>query len=81
MLAVNIKLWESSGGAVLACSALKQVYRDLLASKTIDVVRFIYLKGDKSVLFSRLTERESHFMPDTLLDCQLQTYKVKDRTF
>ena len=73
LLADNIKLWESSGGAVLACSALKQIYRDLLASTTTDVVKFIYLKGDKSVLFSRLTERESHFMPDTLLDSQLQT--------
>jgi len=73
LLADNIKLWQTSGGAVLACSALKQIYRDLLSSTTSGVVKFIYLEGDKTVLFSRLTSRESHFMPDTLLDSQLQT--------
>lgn len=73
LLADKIKLWEATGGAVLACSALKQIYRDLLSSTTTGVVKFVYLKGDKALLHSRLTSRESHFMPDTLLDSQLQT--------
>lgn len=73
LLADNIKQWETSGGAVLACSALKQMYRDLLSSTTTGVVKFIYLEGDKAVLHARLTSRGSHFMPDTLLDSQLQT--------
>lgn len=73
LLADNITQWESSGGAVLACSALKQMYRDLLTSTTTGVVKFIYLEGDKVLLHARLTSRESHFMPDTLLDSQLQT--------
>jgi gluconokinase len=73
LLADKIKLWESSGGAVLACSSLKQMYRDCLASTTKTAVKFIYLKGDKTLLHSRLTNRESHFMPETLLDSQLQT--------
>jgi gluconokinase len=73
LLADSIIQWESSGGAVLACSALKQMYRDLLSSTTTGVVKFIYLKGDKALLHARLTSRESHFMPDTLLDSQLQT--------
>jgi|TARA_R110000868_G_scaffold28142_3_gene105828 carbohydrate kinase (thermoresistant glucokinase family) len=73
LLADNIKLWETSGGAVLACSSLKQIYRDILSSTTTAVVKFIYLKGSKAVLHSRLSHRESHFMPETLLDSQLNT--------
>ncbi|GAC20746.1 gluconokinase [Paraglaciecola arctica] len=73
LLADKIKHWETLGGAILACSSLKQIYRDILSSTTNDVVKFIYLKGDKAVLHSRLSHRESHFMPETLLDSQLQT--------
>jgi gluconokinase len=73
LLADKIKFWESLGGAVLACSSLKQIYRDSLSSTTTDAVKFIYLKGDKAVLHSRLTNRGAHFMPETLLDSQLQT--------
>jgi gluconokinase len=73
LLADKIKLWESSGGAVLACSALKQMYRDCLSSTTAGAAKFIYLKGDKDLLHSRLTNRGSHFMPEALLDSQLQT--------
>ena len=36
------------------------------------VVQF-YLEGEKAVLYQRLTERQDHFMPETLLDSQLQT--------
>lgn len=73
LLADNIKVWEISGGAVLACSSLKQAYRDLLSSTTKKVVQFIYLKGDKTTLHQRLTSRSNHFMPETLLDSQLKT--------
>ena len=73
LLANKIKLWETSGGAVLACSSLKQIYRELLSSTTAGVVKFIYLKGDKALLRSRLSNRKSHFMPETLLDSQLKT--------
>jgi gluconokinase len=74
LLAQKIKFWESSGGAVLACSSLKQIYRDSLSSTTTTgVVKFIYLKGDKVILHSRLTNRDAHFMPENLLDSQLQT--------
>lgn len=73
LLADNIQQWENSGGAVLACSALKQSYREILKSTTENCVKFIYLHGDKSVLQARLSSRESHFMPESLLDSQLQT--------
>lgn len=76
LLAEKITEWESTGGAVLACSALKQAYRDILSSTTTDVVKFVYLQGSKETLHARLTNRESHFMGSSLLDSQLQTLEV-----
>lgn len=73
LLAGHIAQWQSVGGAVLACSALKQTYRDILSSTTQGVVQFVYLKGDKALLASRLQNRENHFMSDKLLSSQLAT--------
>jgi len=47
---------------VLTCSALKRSYRDRLKDGRIGV-RFIYLKGDKELIASRLARRLGHFMP------------------
>lgn len=76
LLAEKIAEWEAKGGAVIACSALKQAYRDTLTSTTQDTVKFVFLEGSKAVLHARLTSRESHFMPNTLLDSQLSTLEV-----
>jgi len=57
--------------AVLACSALKQSYRDIL--QVNEQVRFVYLKGDWSVLSQRLLERHDHYMKAQMLDSQLRT--------
>jgi gluconokinase len=56
---------------VVACSALKQAYRDLLAQG--GDVRFVYLKGDVATLERRLASRKGHFMPASLLASQLAT--------
>ncbi len=42
--------------AVVACSALKQRYRDILRGP-LHPVRFVYLKGDRSLLYERLAAR------------------------
>jgi gluconokinase len=57
--------------AVLACSALRQAYRDRLARG--GDVRFVHLKGDRATLVARLTARPGHYMPASLLDSQLAT--------
>lgn len=55
---------------VLACSALKQSYRDSLwADRTR--MRLVFLDGSRELLAARLRERTEHFMPATLLDSQL----------
>lgn len=53
----------------LACSALRQAYRDRLA-EGIPNLRFIYLKGSKELIQQRLNERKGHFMSPKLLESQ-----------
>jgi gluconokinase len=59
-------------GAVIACSALKEAYRDRLrrGGSGVDEVRIVYLKGDAATIASRLASRSSHYMPASLLDSQ-----------
>ena len=69
-LSAEIDRWLAAGKTVvLACSALKQSYRDILAKGRPDV-RFVYLKGDEALLRSRLEKRRGHYMPATLLASQ-----------
>lgn len=53
---------------VLACSALKRVYRQRL--NIGPVVKLVYLRGSYDLIFSRLQERHGHFATSTLLASQ-----------
>lgn len=57
---------------VLACSALRRSYRDLLRSSGADVV-FVHLAGSKELISERMLARQGHFMPEKLLDSQFGT--------
>ena len=64
--------WITTGtGAVLACSALKQNYRERL--RVGEPVRFVYLKASAEVLSQRLLERHGHYMKRQMLESQLAT--------
>ncbi|WP_016956500.1 gluconokinase [Catenovulum agarivorans] len=69
----EMKVWQAADGAVLACSALKQIYRECLAKNIESVVKFVYLQGDFDTLLSRLEGRKGHFMKSDLLKSQLAT--------
>jgi gluconokinase len=56
----------------LACSALRQIYRDQL-SEGLPELRFIYLKGSKELILERLQQRQNHFMPPSLIESQFAT--------
>lgn len=71
-LANHIHDWNNKKGAILACSALKQSYRDLLRSKSNDV-QFIYLEGSKDLILQRMKNRTNHYMPPELLKSQFDT--------
>jgi len=57
---------------IVACSALKRAYRDILVGDRGDV-RIIYLKGDQDLIERRIAARADHFMPPGLLDSQFKT--------
>ena len=63
--------------AVIACSALKRAYRDILVHGRNDV-RIIYLKGTQELIANRLSLRKSHFMPPGLLASQFKTLEPPD---
>jgi len=56
---------------VVACSALKRAYRDILVGERRDV-RIVYLKGDRELIARRVAARADHFMPPELLDSQFK---------
>lgn len=69
----ELKTQAQNGRPVfLACSALRQIYRDKLA-EGLPTLRFIYLKGSKELIRARMQAREDHFMPPALLDSQFAT--------
>ncbi|HET6633362.1 MAG TPA: gluconokinase [Rhodanobacteraceae bacterium] len=57
---------------VVACSALKRSYRELLCGGRPSL-RFVYLCVERAELERRLAQRRGHYMPATLLDSQLAT--------
>jgi carbohydrate kinase (thermoresistant glucokinase family) len=73
-LAGKIREGNAAGGAVLACSALKEKYRQLLRQG--GAATFVYLDVSKEVLAKRLRERKGHFMPASLLESQLATLEI-----
>ena len=57
---------------VIACSALKRAYRDILVHGRSDV-RIIFLDGTQQLIADRLAKRKGHFMPPDLLPSQFRT--------
>lgn len=65
----QIEQWIRSGvNAVLACSALKQRYREQLCVGP--EVKVVYLKGNSELIYSRLSTRQGHFMRPEMLTSQ-----------
>ena len=63
--------------AVIACSALKRTYRDILVHGRNDV-RVVFLNGTQELIASRLAQRKGHFMPPGLLASQFSTLEPPD---
>ncbi|PPJ24779.1 gluconokinase [Nocardia nova] len=59
-------------GGVVACSALKRRYRDILRSAAPETV-FLLLIADRETLSERISRRHGHYMPVSLLESQLAT--------
>jgi gluconokinase len=66
------KLLKEEENAVLACSALKQSYRERLA-QGIAAFTTVYLHGSAELIRARMATRAHRYMPAALLDSQLAT--------
>jgi len=60
---------EAGTQVVIACSALKRAYREILVHGRDDI-RIVYLRGSRDLIAKRLALRTHHFMPVSLLDSQ-----------
>jgi gluconokinase len=60
-------------GVVVACSALRRVYRDRLRAAVGPGLRFLFLEGDKALMRARVASRKNHYMPASLVDSQFAT--------
>jgi gluconokinase len=73
VLAGKLRQASAAGlGLVVACSALKRGYRDILRAG-VPELKFILLEGSRPLIAERLAHRAGHFMPPSLLDSQLAT--------
>ena len=78
ILADNIDRWNEEGSRVLACSALKESYRKRLSHHYTADVQFVYLKGSKELILSRMQARQ-HFFPPHLLDSQFASLEEPEQ--
>jgi gluconokinase len=72
------RLCKASERAVIACSALKHAYRDILVHGRSDV-RIVFLRGTQALIADRLAKRKGHFMPAGLLDSQFKTLEPPEK--
>ncbi|WP_422079786.1 gluconokinase [Ulvibacterium sp.] len=71
---INTLIKENlKSGAVIACSALKESYRSVIANGVLQKIRFVYLKGSFEEVQDRMQKRKGHFMPTALLKSQFDT--------
>lgn len=66
------RVCRAGARVVIACSALKRAYRNLLVHGRNDV-RIVFLNGTQALIADRLARRKGHFMPPGLLDSQFKT--------
>lgn len=73
---VAAELAAIDGVGLIGCSALKKSYRDLISNSIDETVTYIFLAGSRKLIASRMSKREGHFMPTSLLDSQFAALEV-----
>ncbi|NER11074.1 gluconokinase [Muriicola jejuensis] len=69
---------HSKTGAVIACSALKKNYRDILEAGITPRPIWVYLSGSLETIQERSQKRKGHFMPLSLLKSQFDTLEAPE---
>jgi len=73
---IGREIAHRDGQVVGGCSALKRAYRDRITASAGEPVLFVHLNGSRELIADRMTRREGHFMPTSLLDSQFATLEV-----
>ena len=73
------RICKAGERAVIACSALKHAYRDILVHGRRDV-RIVFLRGTQALVADRLASRKGHLMPAGLLDSQFKTLEPPEQS-
>ena len=71
-------LEAKAGGAILACYALKESYREILSKDLSVKPTWALLNGSLDFILNRINSREGHFMPTSLLQSQFDTLEIPD---
>lgn len=77
-LAIQLSRWQEKFGAVLACSALKESYREMLGAQCSDRPLWVFLQAPETTLADRLAARKGHFFDQRLLHTQLKEFETPD---
>lgn len=80
ILANKIEGWSTSDGAIIACSALKEKYRTILASK-YGSIDWVILHGSINLIQNRLDKRRGHYMKSNLLISQFNDLEIPEYGF
>lgn len=70
---------HSHQSLIIACSALKKTYRDLLEAGIQKNIVWLYLDGDPALIEERMKSRKDHFMPTSLLSSQFAILEKPDK--
>ena len=70
---VGQRLAHIDAPTIIGCSALKRTYRETIRKNATSDPTFIHLTGSRQVIEDRMSKREGHFMPMSLIDSQFAT--------
>lgn len=76
--AINRHVADHPGDIVVACSALKEIYRQAMSEGISDQIHWIFLDGDFDLIHSRMKARADHWMPAALLQSQFDILSIPD---
>ncbi|MBT8261490.1 MAG: NADP-dependent phosphogluconate dehydrogenase [Bacteroidia bacterium] len=75
-LSEKVTKWMREKGAVLACSALKESYRQILSSG--NDIRWVVLNGSYDTILNRMQDRQGHYMGADMLKSQFEALELPD---
>ncbi|MGZ8558032.1 MAG: gluconokinase [Chitinophagaceae bacterium] len=67
---------SQKSGAIIACSALKEKYREQLLEGIKSTVHWVLLQGSFKLIEERMKARKNHFMPTGLLQSQFEALET-----